>query len=161
MEKKLSAINWTAPVPNNGDEGESKPEGRGPEVLLSLLTDAEKAAVAAKNGGLPVLLLDRWGREYPAAKLRLWCSSGSYVLLGKWMDFVRQNELDPGDVIDVYFFRPRFAEEGGAAARVGLVVCSRVHPEEEERRRRDGPEVRKWRCEEKGDQMRKHKRRKC
>ncbi|CAA7402159.1 unnamed protein product [Spirodela intermedia] len=77
------------------------------------------------------------------------------------MDFVRQNELDPGDVIDVYFFRLPFAEEGDTAARVGLVICSRVPEEEEERRRRDGPEARKWRREEKGNQMRKHKRRRC
>ncbi|CAA6665425.1 unnamed protein product [Spirodela intermedia] len=53
------------------------------------------------------------------------------------MDFVRQNELDPGDVIDVYFFRLPFAEEGDTAARVGLVICSRVP----RRRRRGGGET--------------------
>lgn len=82
---------------------EDSPE-RGPRKLLDTLTGAEKAAARA-DGGLPVLLLDRWGNKHPGNKLRFWKGNKSYVILGRWPQFVQRYELEVGDVVDVYTFR--------------------------------------------------------
>ena len=125
---------------------------KGPALLLDALTREEKAAAEKDGGGgLAVLLIDRRGREYPSAKLKLWRSSDSYVIIGKWTELVHRNELDPGDIIDIYLFRH--------GSSVGLVVCSRISAAEEERRRGDDREARERRREVKADRMRGYKRR--
>ncbi|MQM13936.1 hypothetical protein Taro_046863 [Colocasia esculenta] len=77
---------------------------RGPWKLLDMLTEAEKEATRA-DGGLPLLLLDRWGNEHPGNRLKFWKSNHSYVILGKWPNFVRLGELESGDAVEVYVFR--------------------------------------------------------
>ncbi|MQL87783.1 hypothetical protein Taro_020331 [Colocasia esculenta] len=118
---------------------ESDPSRGGVEMLLRRLTAAELGMVMGGEG-LPVGLLDRWGREYGGAALRRWRSNRWFVVNGggAWMDVVERNALREGDVVELFCFRaPAAALVGRGEGRVVLVVSAQVSVEEEMRRQRE------------------------
>ncbi|CAA7402158.1 unnamed protein product [Spirodela intermedia] len=153
LEKKLlsadvSKSHATLLLRRNNDDGE---EERSPMELLQFMTEAEKTSAAAKNGGMPVVLLDRKGDEYPEAKITYLQSMGAYAVAGEWLNVVSNNQLRCGDVVDIYTFRvppqaaapsssssppPASSEEGNGGGgthsewRLGLAVCARVPADE-------------------------------
>ena len=108
-----------------------------PEPLLEFMSEEEKRSA---ERGAPLFLLDRKGDEYPNCWISHLSGTKEYAITGEWMEFVKGNQLQLGDIVDVFCFRVpplcSSSSSGGGEGkwRLGMAVCSRTSAAEMVRR---------------------------